>query len=366
MSDFSIILEVTKRCNLACTYCYKEEMPGPKEIDFSEAVQRIDIGLRRADELNISNIHVEFTGGEPLLKFNLIKQIIDYFSMENFRNYSFVYSMVTNGTLFYDEVKKYCEDYKFALSLSLDGPEQIYNKNRILKSGSGAFSDIKIDNFIDYDGMVTANMVISEDNYMEFYNSFKYIIERGFTRIKSVSDMHKIWTEDEIKVLEKNFRECAELYFVCNKYGQKISWSFIDDKILSIMQPMKHYFCGAGVIAWFFDVTGNIRNCNACESLEVSKLGHIQDGVDEELIKPYGHFKRQLGAECEECEIKKYCMACDCVFLNKQITGRYDTVPQPFCRFSKISYDISKHVISKMNREMHQGQPYKELLAKLP
>ena len=91
----------------------------------------------------------------------------------------------------------------------MDGSEQIYNKNRVLKNGKGAFSSLQLNNFLDYNGSGTINMVLSEDNYSEFYDSFKFVIDKGFTQIKSASDMYKKWSEEELGVIKKNFIKCA-------------------------------------------------------------------------------------------------------------------------------------------------------------
>lgn len=346
---FSLDLELTKSCNLNCEYCFVTDKK-QQYLDFQEAIARINCAKDRAKLLNQKSINIDFTGGEPLLAFDLIKDIIEY--CNNDKYYKFQYGIVTNGTLFTETVANFCRLHDVAINLSLDGNKSSHDKKRVNKNGVGSYSMImgNLKNFIDYPAPIIVNMVISKENAKNFYEDFLHIYELGFKRIRSVLDINHKWTREELRILEEQFSQCANYYFMMNKDGQKVYWDFAEDGIERILSPRKDYFCKNGIDSFLIDVKGNFHNCSICEEDGFSIIGNMKEGVDESKLRQWRVYKRQLKKRCLECDINTFCSQCDCVFLNKKLTGDYYQVPEHYCMLTNIQYSLCEKLIERVRQ----------------
>ncbi len=114
----SLILRITERCNLKCTYCYAADQPKP-DMTSEAAIKAVNLCCKPGETL-----HIQFTGGEPLLNFHVIEDIY-HFGKETNRN--LILAIQTNGTLLTPEICSKLSSYHCAVGVSLDG---IGNENR--------------------------------------------------------------------------------------------------------------------------------------------------------------------------------------------------------------------------------------------
>ena len=140
MSDilhYSPSVCVTHRCNLNCVYCYQKHEN--VSISFDTAKNVIEKIFNSVPK-ECRDIHIGFIGGEPLLEFDLIKDICEY-TWKSKRNIPYIFFASTNGSVLTDEVKTWFvkNKRKFKLGLSLDGKRELHNKNR-----SNSFDSIDI------------------------------------------------------------------------------------------------------------------------------------------------------------------------------------------------------------------------------
>ena len=97
------------------------------EIDKSEAL--------------IEQVTISFYGGEPLLAFPLIKEIILY-TTGKYKGFAYDFRMTTNGYLLKDSILDFLAEYNCGISVSLDGPEEDHDRNRVLAGGGGTFKTV--------------------------------------------------------------------------------------------------------------------------------------------------------------------------------------------------------------------------------
>ncbi|MBU2700443.1 uncharacterized protein Ga0466249_001535 [Sporomusaceae bacterium BoRhaA] len=142
MTHQQLILNITERCNLRCSYCiysgkYKgKRVHSERDMDFETAKVVLDKFLRNAaDEVVIS-----FYGGEPLLNFELIKRIVKYVEGSYKKNIS--WNMTTNGTLLTLPICDFLYKKNFSFAVSLDGPQTIHDRYRKLSNGEGSYDTI--------------------------------------------------------------------------------------------------------------------------------------------------------------------------------------------------------------------------------
>lgn len=136
------VFELTQKCNLRCKYCiyneYNEDYRTFSPADMSWEILRE--GLDYIANHSGERVIIGFYGGEPLIKFNLIKKAIEYYEQIN-RNKEVVYTITTNLTLMTDEIASYLVSVKnMKIVCSFDGPEDIQNKFRVFEGDLGSFN----------------------------------------------------------------------------------------------------------------------------------------------------------------------------------------------------------------------------------
>lgn len=141
----SITLQVTQQCNLRCEYCvysgsYNNRIHDDKSMGFDIAKRGIDFLIENSSESNMINIG--FYGGEPLLRPDFIIQCVEY-AKEQAEGRNIFFNMTTNGTLLKGKTADYMAENDIHILVSLDGPEEIHDKNRKFASnGKGTFKVI--------------------------------------------------------------------------------------------------------------------------------------------------------------------------------------------------------------------------------
>lgn len=137
-----LLLEVTQECNLRCKYCIYDENFSEKRNHCSIHMTR-DIAIKSIDHLRhcskrCNDVSIGFYGGEPLLRFNLIKEIVSY-AKKTLSEKKLNFSITTNGTLINDVIANFLFREDFGVLVSLDGPEEIHDLWRTDKSNKGSF-----------------------------------------------------------------------------------------------------------------------------------------------------------------------------------------------------------------------------------
>ncbi|QNK41196.1 Cys-rich peptide radical SAM maturase CcpM [Caproicibacter fermentans] len=141
-----ITLQLTQNCNFRCKYCvYSEEhnmkqrTHSNKRMSWETAKKAVDFLL--AHSADSPDVNIGFYGGEPLLEFPFIQQIVEY-SERVFSGKKLTFNITTNGSLLTDEIIRYFEKHDVSLMISLDGPKEINDKNRVFADGRGTFETV--------------------------------------------------------------------------------------------------------------------------------------------------------------------------------------------------------------------------------
>lgn len=166
-----ITLQVTQNCNLRCSYCaysgaYYNRTHNKKTMSFAVAKKAVDFLLSHSTASD--DISVGFYGGEPLLEFGLIKEVVAYTESVCWgKNVS--YAITTNATLLKGEILDFLVEKNFKVMISLDGPKEVHDQNRVFSDGRGSY-DIVMRNIANIKKLypifykqVMTNTVLSPD-----------------------------------------------------------------------------------------------------------------------------------------------------------------------------------------------------------
>ena len=213
----TVVLNINTGCNLACTYCYKEDLDVPmdgKKMNFDTARDAIEMLL--AESPDQSRYNVVFFGGEPLSNMPLLKEVVSY-AEERFAGLDarIDFSLTTNATLLTEENVDYLNAHNVGIAVSMDGPEAFHDRNRITVSGKGTYATV----------VRKVEMLLSR--YTARPVGARVTLTRGIT------DVHTIW--DHLF----NTLGFAEVGFAPVTSGDIASYNLTGEELVEVFANMK-------------------------------------------------------------------------------------------------------------------------------
>lgn len=191
----TMILNLTYKCNLNCKYC--PTIKKNTSMTFETAKKAINSFLKKESPFYL----IKFFGGEPLLEWQLIKKIISYVHSKKIMNIGFL--LTTNGTLLNKEIYKFLNKNNTEIRVSIDGNNYAQNINRSINSS-------KIIKKISHFENITINMVISPNNFYNFYNNLKYIHSKGFNKFNFLPAFFNNWDAKSLLQLQTTLNQTRE------------------------------------------------------------------------------------------------------------------------------------------------------------
>ena len=137
----ALCLHIAHDCNLACKYCFAEE----GEYHGRRALMSFEVGRKALDFLiansgNRHNLEVDFFGGEPLMNWQVVKDLVTYGrEQEKIHDKKFRFTLTTNGVLLNDEVMEFCNKEMANVVLSIDGRKEVHDYMRPFRNGKGSY-----------------------------------------------------------------------------------------------------------------------------------------------------------------------------------------------------------------------------------
>lgn len=307
-----------------------------------------------------SKIDINFFGGEPLLEFDLIKEITHMIQTQpSFDRDHIAIAVVSNGTILSQEIIDFLIDKNVALCMSCDGPEGVHDKFRHFPDGRGSSSKVErnIRTALSIFPLNPINAVYSPETVEQLPQVVDYLAALGARNIYLSPNISARWMEKEIGQIPRIYDAVAKKYIEFYDKNEPRYISLIDGKIAVILRggyrPEERCRMGKGEFA--FGPSGNVY---ACERLIGSDDGkeHCLGNVNDEGINCGGIHARECreisGAaankECQTCSLKDYCMNwCGCT--NFHSTGSYNMVSAFMCASEKAAINAAFNVIQRMN-----------------
>lgn len=315
----AMCLHVAHDCNLRCKYCFASQ----GDFKGERSLMSLEVGKRALEFLcensgRRRNLEVDFFGGEPLMNFDLVKELVNYGrEIENKYNKHFRFTITTNGVLLDDEKIDYINENMDNVVLSLDGRKDVNDNMRKTVTGKGSY-DVIIPKFKelvkrrgdkDYyiRGTFTSyNLDFSEDA-LHFYNEgFKKIsIEPVVTSPENDYALKDEHVDEILREYEKFSKEYIDIK---KKDKDFLFFHFMIDLNQGPCLAKRSIGCGAG--SEYVSVTpeGELYPCHQFVGNEDFKLGDVFSGVlntkKREEFKKANVFAKE---ECKSCWAKFYC-----------------------------------------------------------
>jgi uncharacterized protein len=317
----ALCLHIAHDCNLKCNYCFaaQGDFGGAKELMSSE-VGKNSIDYLIENSGNRRNLEVDFFGGEPLMNWEVVKELVEYGrKKEKEYNKNIRFTITTNGVLLDDEKIKYINENMHNVVLSLDGRKDVNDAMRPTLNDKGSYDIIvpKFKQLIDErpkDKYYYIRGTFTRQN-LDFSKDVLHFADLGFglTSIEPVvdsennpyalreEDLPKIFEEYENLAVEYADRQLGEDKFKFFHFMIDLNQGPCVIKRLS--------GCGAGSEYMAITPTGDVYPCHQFVGNEDFKLGNIMGELDipKDLQNEFRNAHVYNKQDCKECWAKFYC-----------------------------------------------------------
>ncbi|GAB4535664.1 MAG: hypothetical protein Fur0020_03150 [Thermodesulfovibrionia bacterium] len=316
-------------------------------------------------------IDIGFFGGEPLLEFGLIKEIVGMIEKHpSFNNEQVELTVVTNGTIFSDEIADFLKIHNIGFCVSCDGPPFVQDMFRCFPNGKGS-SDIvenTIRQALEVFPSILVNAVYHPKTFRYLPQVIEYLSSLGIRQIYLNPDFSAPWLKKEADLLPKIYRQIAEQYIDYYLLHRPHFISLIDSKITVILRggynPLERCRMGKGEFA--FTPSGNIYPCERLIGSDIGddhRIGTIYDGLNLEHLSCKMTAEQSTNTECLSCGLKDYCMNwCGC--SNYFSSGYYNRVGPFLCASEKTAIQTAFNVFKTLEKKL--GPTFIDHIAGIP
>ena len=335
----ALCLHVAHTCNLNCAYCFASQ----GKYSGERAVMSEEVGKRALDFLiensgTRHNLEVDFFGGEPLMNFDVVKNLVAYArEREKETGKNFRFTLTTNGVLIDDDVIDFANREMSNVVLSLDGRKEIHDEFRVDYAGKGSFDKIvpKFQKLVEARG--------GKDYYMrgtfthrnpDFVNDIRTMLDLGFDELSMepvvcAPDDPAALNEKDLEVVMQQYEELASLMLERRRQGKPFTfYHYMIDLSGGPCIYKRVSGCGSGTEYMAVTPWGDLYPCHQFVGDEKFKLGDIYNGVTNTALQ--NEFKQcnvYAHPECNDCWAKLYCSggcAANAYHATGKITGIYE------------------------------------------
>ena len=315
----ALCLHIAHDCNLACRYCFagKGEYNGQKDLMSLEVGKKaIDFMIENSG--NRVNLEVDFFGGEPLMNFDVVKEIVKYGrSKEAIYNKNFRFTLTTNGVLLNDEVMEFANKEMSNVVLSLDGRKEVNDYMRPTRNGQGSY-DIIVPKFQKLaESRNQMNYYVRgtfTHNNLDFADDVIHYADLGFKQMSMepvVSDYdepYAIKEEDLPKIMEE-YDKLALEYIKRRKEGRGFNFfHFMIDLTQGPCVAKRLSGCGSGTEYLAVTPWGDLYPCHQFVGIDDYKIGDVYNGIERnDIVDEFKLCNVYARPECRDCWAKLYC-----------------------------------------------------------
>lgn len=357
-------LYLTAECNFKCVYCY-ENFQNKMNLSSDNAYKIIDFIMHYTDE----KIEIVFMGGEPLIRKELIVDIIDYINKQ-YSNREVIYNLTTNASLLDDDMINLFKREKFEIRLSIDGNKNTHEINRISKNGVHYFDKIMENaHKMNRKGIpYSARMTVTANTLKSLYENICYFHENAINSIFIGINCNWKMNPQELKQFKEQLYKIKHYYISEFDKDNKLEIAQFDGRFLDIMCKFGNCFnmCSAGRDTFKIFPDLKIYPCEYVVCKEQFCIGNINDGINtSKSIKLAYDLYDKKNNKCDSCEIKDYCFQMKCGYSNYVATGRINIPGEQDCIVEKMYYPIVRDILMHLaERKYERLYFYKEYIKK--
>lgn len=315
----ALCLHIAHDCNLACQYCFAEEgeYHGKREL-MSYEVGKKALDFLVANSGNRRNLEVDFFGGEPLMNFQVVKDLVAYGrSLEKEHDKNFRFTLTTNGVLLDDDIMEFANKEMGNVVLSIDGRKEVHDRMRPFRKGAGSYDLIvpKFQKFAEsrHQDKYYVRGTFTHNN-LDFSKDVLHLADLGFKQISvepvvaQDTDSYAIREEDLPQLMEEYENLALEMV---RRYGTEEDFNFFHFMIDLEGGPCvakRLSGCGSGTEYLAVTPTGDLYPCHQFVGNTDFLMGNVDDGVvNTDLRDEFKSCNVYAKEKCRECFARFYC-----------------------------------------------------------
>ena len=357
----ALCLHIAHTCNLNCSYCFASQ----GKYSGERAVMSLEVGKRALDFLiensgTRRNLEVDFFGGEPLMNFEVVKELVAYArSIEGKYNKNFRFTLTTNGMLIDDDVIDFANRECVNVVLSLDGRREIHDRFRVDYAGNGSFDKIvpKFQRLVKERGGKNYYMrgTFTHAN-PDFLKDIEVMLELGFRELSmepvvcAPGDSAELTAKD-MEIVKDQYEKLGELMLKKHKEGDPFTfYHYMIDLKGGPCIYKRISGCGSGTEYMAVTPWGDLYPCHQFVGEDKYKLGNIYDGVtNREAQEEFASCNLYAREECRDCWASLYCSG-GCAANAYHSTGSVKGVYKAGCELFKkrmecaIALEVAKQL----------------------
>ena len=335
----ALCLHIAHDCNLACKYCFAEE----GEYHGGRALMSYEVGKKALDFLiansgNRVNLEVDFFGGEPLMNFQVVKDLVAYGrSKEKEFNKKFRFTLTTNGMLLTDEVMEFANKEMANVVLSIDGRKEVHDFMRPTRNGKGSY-DLIIDKFKKMAEMRHQTNYYVRGTFthynLDFSKDVLHLADMGFKQISAEpvvapDDMDYAIREEDLPQLFEEYDNLAKEMVKREKEGNGFNFfHFMIDLEQGPCVAKRLSGCGSGTEYLAVTPWGDLYPCHQFVGQDEFLLGNVFEGIKkQEICDEFKMCNVYAKEKCQDCFARYYCSggcAANSYKFHGSITDAYD------------------------------------------
>lgn len=335
----ALCLHIAHDCNLACKYCFAEE----GEYHGRRAMMSYEVGKKALDFLvansgNRVNLEVDFFGGEPLMNWQVVKDLVVYGrSLEKPHNKKFRFTLTTNGVLLNEEVQEFLNKEMSNVVLSIDGREEVHDHMRPFRGGQGSYAEIvpKFQRLAESRNQMNYYVrgTFTHDN-LDFASDVLHLADLGFKQISVepvVGDENEPYAlkEEDIPGLLEEYDRLAAQLVERTKEGRGVNFfHFMVDLEGGPCVAKRLTGCGSGTEYLAVTPWGDLYPCHQFVGKDEFLLGNVEEGVlRKDLVQEFKSCNVYAKENCKKCFAKFYCSggcAANSYNFHSHINDTYD------------------------------------------
>ncbi|MBP3555523.1 MAG: thioether cross-link-forming SCIFF peptide maturase [Clostridia bacterium] len=342
----ALCLHVAHTCNLNCSYCFASQ----GKYQGERALMSFEVGKQAFDFLIANsgtrkNLEVDFFGGEPLMNWDVVKQLVAYArSIEKEHNKNFRFTLTTNGLLIDDEIIDFLNKEMSNVVLSLDGRQEVHDHFRKNYAGKGSYEDIvpKFKRLVEKRGGKDYYMRGTfTHNNVDFTNDIFHMADLGFTELSMEpvvcppDDPYALTKEDLPKLFEQ-YEILANEMIKRKKEGRPFTfYHYMLDLKNGPCIYKRITGCGSGTEYMAVTPWGELFPCHQFVGDPKYSLGNIWDGIKNTAAQDeFRACNAYAKPECKDCWAKMYCSG-GCAANAYHATGHVNGVYEYGCELFK-------------------------------
>lgn len=335
----ALCLHIAHDCNLACQYCFAEE----GEYHGRRALMSFEVGKKALDFLiansgNRRNLEVDFFGGEPLMNWQVVKDLVAYGrEQEKLHDKKFRFTLTTNGVLLNDEVMEFCNREMGNVVLSIDGRKEVHDKMRPFRKGAGSY-DLIVPKFQQFAESRHQDKYYVRGTFthynLDFSEDVLHLADLGFQQISvepvvaEPKEPYAIREEDLPKLFEEYDKLAVEM-IRRHKSGEDFNFfHFMIDLEGGPCVAKRLSGCGSGTEYLAVTPWGDFYPCHQFVGNEKFLLGNVDEGIlNTDIRDEFKCCNVYAKEKCRKCFARFYCSggcAANAYNFSGDICGAYD------------------------------------------